>query len=136
MKKTKKSLYPQTQDTLFTQLEHSILATYLGANTPKGIIRLDPNDYIDSENTGGIAPIRDYAEEAGEYLISNAVARIALHAIQSRLPNFRLLTDQGPVVCRNHLWERKSKLHLPLWIICRNQRLSDLVFEIVIPPHW
>ena len=112
MNQQKKSLYPQTQDTLFTQLEHSILATYLGTHTPRGVVKIDPLDFIDCEDTVGIAPKSNYSGEAGKYLIPNAVARIVLHAIQPRLPNFRYITDDGPVVCRDHRWERKSKLHL------------------------
>ena len=123
--KNTKVLYPQTQDTLFTQIEHSIFAEFFGVHTPRGIIKIPPLAYADSNEENGIVPLSDHHGEIGEHCLSNAVARIILDGLQKMLPNFQYYENESKVFSRKVHSLRKSKLHLrPMHLLHINWAFS------------
>ena len=87
---------------LFHSIEHAVLATYLSRRDllPAGARELDPRSTVDpdtwDEAANGIAPL-DGAEFAEDLVVENAVARIALQAIQDRLPQWAAASRGGKV---------------------------------------
>ena len=111
MKRTK-FLYPQTQDTQYTQIEHSIIAEFFESILLEESSKIPPLAYADSNEENGIVPLSDHHGEIGEHCLSNAVARIILDGLQKMLTNFRYYENESEVSSRKDHSLRKSKLHL------------------------
>ena len=98
------------QTPLYTEIEHTILSNYLGVPTLATAESVDPLCFLDQQDTGGITLTSTEYGDQESYMESNAVARIGLHAIQTRLRAFLSWDENGSCFARTHDPKRHSKL--------------------------
>ena len=95
---------------IFTPTEHAILADFLNVAAPVNTPAIDELLYDhreDSPEGEGVGLLPDSDGEEGHWLaVSNAVARLALSGIQSRLPQWGAVDAEGNVTLGRDVPER------------------------------
>jgi len=88
---------------LFHPVEHAIVAEYLG------VAPLAPIDNTAEEDSEHISLDNDAYGEFGDNAFENAVARLVLGTVQSRLPQWAAVRDDGTVLLARHTYPNPTR---------------------------